>query len=125
MSIDLGRPFGTAPLFKKEDTTPVKVVEGRQEFQDALNKAKGLVVLDCSATWCAPCKQMVPIFEQMAIDNPQITFLTTDIDVSRDLASDLAIASVPSFIIYKDSQKMELVKGADPKKLWMSIKSYM
>lgn len=124
---DLERPFGAVPLFKDDDSSHVKVVEGNTQFEDALKNApKGtLVVVDCSATWCGPCKQMAPVFEQIAQEFPTATFLSIDVDISRDVASNLAITSIPSFVIYKDTQKMEMFKGADPKKLRATIRSYM
>lgn len=125
-SKELGRPFGAAPLFDKE-ASRVKTVESDAQFQTAIQDAKkgSVVVVDCSATWCGPCKQMAPIFEQIADEFPGQTFVSVDVDIARDVATNLAVTSVPSFVIFKDKQRMEMIKGASPDKLRESIQSYL
>lgn len=123
----LARPFGSAPLFKETPDASVKVVAGRQQFQEALKSAKkgSLVILDCSATWCPPCRAMAPVFSKMAEEFKDSSFFTIDVDVSQDVAADLAITGVPSFFIYRDEELLERLTGATPAKLRETIESYL
>lgn len=123
----LERPFGSAPLFKETRDASVKVVAGRQQFQEALKSAEkgSLVIVDCSATWCPPCRAMAPVFSKMAQEFKDSLFLTIDIDISQDVAADLSITGVPSFFIYRDEELLERLTGATPKKLRETIENYL
>lgn len=124
---DTHRPFGAAPLFKQDSDSPVKLVAGKHQFQQALASASkdSLVILDCSAAWCAPCRKMAPLFTKLAEEFNEFVFLTIDVDVSQDVASDLNVTSLPSFYIYRDQTLLEMVRGASPQKLRQSIQSHM
>lgn len=121
------RPFGAQPLFTQTTAPRVREVVGRADLQNKLNEASNdsLVILDASATWCAPCKQMAPVFSSFADQFPTVTFLTCDVDVSQDIAQDLAISSVPSFILFKNGERLELLRGPSPKKLGETIQDNM
>lgn len=120
---DFARPFGAQPLFTETTAPRVQHVVGRADLQKKLNEASkdSLVILDASATWCAPCKQMAPVFASFADQFPTATFLTFDVDTSQDIAQDLTITSVPSFILFKNGERLELLRGPSPRKLGETI----
>lgn len=117
------RPWGGAPLFQDSPDQPVKVVAGATAFDQALHDAgQGkLVVVDFSAAWCGPCKLMAPMFKQLAEQFSDCVFLTVDIDVSQDVAAKYTIQSVPTFILFKDGERVELITGASPRGLREAI----
>lgn len=121
---EVERPFGMSPLFQ-HDKGPVVVIEGKDAFENALNNAapEALVVVDVSATWCPPCRKMAPEFEKLAKEFREVTFLSVDVDVSKDIASLLQITSVPSFFLYKDRKQMASVRGASLDKLRSAIET--
>lgn len=120
------RPFGISPLFKENDSR-VRIVAGSQQFHDALQNASSstLVVVDASAPWCAPCQQFAPIFRKLADEYPTVTFLTIDVDVSQDVATELAISSVPSFLFFMNNQRLELIRGGTEQKIRDAIAAHM
>lgn len=125
---EVERPFGGVPLFKETDASGVVVVRGLPHFNQLLENAgeSALVVVDCSAVWCAPCRTMAPIFKQFAQEfSPNVKFLSVDVDTSRDVAEFLNITSVPSFVFYRDSEKLHLLRGASPKTLRSAIEQNM
>lgn len=121
------RPFGGVPLFRESEEEPVKVVHGNDAFEAALNGAGDgqLVVVDFSAKWCGPCKAIAPLFKQMATELKDVLFLTVDVDVSQDVAKKMAISSIPTFILFKDGERLELLRGASPDKLKTTIQQHM
>lgn len=121
------RPFGGVPLFKKDATSAVKVVEGKSEFDAALSSVSrsSLVVCDFSAKWCPPCRAIAPVFAKLAEEFTESTFLSIDVDISRDVAKEQEISSVPTFIFYRDGQRLESLRGASPQKLRQTIETYM
>ena len=68
---------------------------------------KGYVLVDFYAPWCAPCRKMLPMVEDLAKTYPdKFKLLTVDFDQNRLLAKEQNIASVPYLIVFKDGKKI-------------------
>lgn len=72
----------------------------------------GVLVLDCSAVWCAPCRVFAPVFAAAAARRPAITFGTVDTDVERDLAIALDIRAQPTIVVFRDGALVHKHVGA-------------
>lgn len=81
--------------------------------------------MDFTATWCGPCKIMAPIFEQLSERYAEsITFLKVDVDACQDIARDVGIRSMPTFIMFAKGERREQMLGADPSALEFLLKKY-
>lgn len=72
------------------------------------------------ADWCAPCKAIAPIFEQLSeqMSKPNaVTFVKIHVQKTRDISKAYAIACIPTFIMFRDGKVAEKVEGADQLKL--------
>ncbi|XP_040597904.1 thioredoxin domain-containing protein 8 [Mesocricetus auratus] len=81
--------------------------------QDELNeflKSAGsrLVVVEFSAKWCGPCKTVGPIFQAMSLKYQNVMFANVDVDSSKELTQLCQIRAVPTFQMFKHSQKVSL-----------------
>merc|ERR1712000_43564 len=74
-------------------------------------KDNKIVVLDCFATWCGPCKVIAP----------QVVKLSDD--EVPDVAQELGIRAMPTFLIFKDGEKVKEVVGANPNALKSAIEA--
>lgn len=93
-------------------------VYSQQDYEDALTEAEdNLVVLDCFATWCGPCKVIAPAIVEMAKEFKQARFYKLDVDVVTDVAEKLEIRAMPTFVLFKKGDKVATVVGADQRKL--------
>lgn len=64
------------------------------------DKPGHLVVIDFNATWCAPCLEFAPIFEEAAEEYAgQVQFVSVDVDQHQELVQQLGIRSIP-FIVF-------------------------
>ena len=62
-------------------------------------------IIDFYAEWCGPCKFIAPLFEQLSTQYPNVRFCKVNIDVARDVATQLSIRSVPTFQLYSNGEK--------------------
>ena len=78
-----------------------------------------LVIKKYFASWCGPCKQLAPVFDQlqseMTNEPDQIVFQTIDVDMSRDEVLEKGISSVPTVILEKNGQQVYRFSGVLPK----------
>lgn len=73
-----------------------------QTFQNEVLKASKPAVVDVFATWCGPCKMMLPIFEEISKElGDTYTFAKLNIDEERDLAIQYNISSIPTLLFFK------------------------
>ncbi|XP_055345315.1 thioredoxin-2-like [Paramacrobiotus metropolitanus] len=89
-----------------------------QILKEAGNK---LVVLDFHATWCGPCRNIAPKFEEFA-NKYDAVFLKVDVDEAEEIASTYEITSMPTFVFVKNGKKVDSFSGADVNKLEQTIK---
>jgi len=98
-------------------------VSSKAEFDKYTSDPNKITVIDFTATWCGPCKQIKPIFEQLAKDYTNLNFVKVDIDDARDVALDFSISSVPTFVFLKGGEEMTpRFSGADRNRLTKTIK---
>ncbi len=82
-----------------------------------------LVVLDVGASWCGPCKQIAPVFEELANTHKNVVFAKADGDESRDLVAQLRVEGFPTFVFFKGSKEVDRLVGADESSLTRMVKS--
>lgn len=74
------------------------------DFQELIKD--GVTVVDFFATWCGPCKMLMPEFESLAKNTDGVNFVTVDIDQYRELTVSSGVNSVPTLVIFKDGKEL-------------------
>ena len=71
------------------------------------------LIVDFSATWCPPCRQLKPIFEKLAEEfRDRITFATIDVDQYPELSQTYGVQSIPMMVfLNKDGQIQNTIVG--------------
>jgi thioredoxin 1 len=68
-------------------------------FEQTVMKATKPLVIDVYATWCGPCQQMKPIFNELESElGDTYIFATLNVDEARDISIKFGVTSVPTFI---------------------------
>jgi thioredoxin 1 len=91
-------------------------VIGSSDFKNEVKD--GVVIVDFFAQWCAPCKMLAPIFEELGIElEGRAKFIKVDVDQSPDIASKYSITNIPAMLILKDGEKIDSMVGFSPKEI--------
>jgi len=106
-----------------DDKKGVHNLQSKSAFDDARNDKETLMVLDCFATWCGPCKVIAPQVVKLSEKYPNARFFKLDVDEVADVAKELGIRAMPTFILFKGGDKIAEVVGANPKALEAAIES--
>jgi thioredoxin 1 len=65
-----------------------------------------------SASWCNPCKQAKPVFQQLKANYPNVQFEIVDIDENRAMAQDFGVTGVPTFMSIENNEEVSRLVGA-------------
>ena len=87
----------------------------KNNFQNEIMDSEKTVLLDFGAPWCAPCRMVVPIIEEIAGERPDIKVGKINVDEQPELASKFGIMSIPTLVVMKNGKIVQRVSGARPK----------
>ncbi len=86
------------------------------EFRSMVLEATQPVLVDFFATWCGPCKMLVPVLEEIAAELAgKAVVYKVDVDQSVDVAMYHQVMSVPTLMVFKDGKVSAELVGVQPK----------
>ena len=83
----------------------------RDNFSSEVLQSDMPVLLDVWATWCGPCKMLVPVLEQFAAKHPEIKVGKINVDEEDILAAQHGIMSIPCLVVYRDGKIADQTVG--------------
>ena len=93
----------------------------KNNIQNEVMNTDKPVLLDFWASWCAPCRMVVPIIEEIASERPDIKVGKINVDEQPELASEFGIMSIPTLVVMKNGKIVQQVSGARPKEAILTM----
>jgi thiol-disulfide isomerase/thioredoxin len=133
----------TVKELSKNMSTPTNVKS--EDEWDKIVSSSAIVIADCRSTihtpeehlspadqpallvhadWCAPCKQIAPIFEKLSTqfsETDKVTFCKVDVERLRVISMAHDVRVMPTFLVLKDGGEIYRVSGADPQRLTAAV----
>jgi thioredoxin 1 len=107
--VELALPRKTIKMSK-----PIHITSNGQ-FKSLLS-SNTYVLVDMTASWCGPCRQIAPVFEQLSTANSKdghFAFVKVDVDEQPDIAQEYGISAMPTFLLMKNGEVEQNVRGAN------------
>ena len=75
-----------------------------------------LLILDCWAEWCGPCRMVGPIIEELAKEmSGKVVFGKLNVDQNMATANKFRISAIPTMLVFKNGKLIDKIVGAYPK----------
>ena len=88
----------------------VRPIRTKEEFLNSIKK--GFTLVDFNAPWCAPCRLLEPIINNLASAfEGKASICALNVDEVQEVAVDLGIHSIPTLILFKDGTEVKRIVG--------------
>ena len=92
---------------------PIDISVGNDENFDNLISSEMPVLVDFWAEWCAPCKFMEPLFQELAGSySGRVVFARVNVDENPAIASRYGVRAIPTFVVIKEGSEVKRIVGA-------------
>ena len=73
------------------------------------------VLVDFWASWCGPCRMVIPVVEKIAEEYPEYKVVKVNVDEEQELAAQFGVMSIPTLMVVKNGEVVNKSVGAKNK----------
>jgi len=94
-------------------------IEWMEHFQNEVVEFDGVVLMDCYADRCGPCRMLGPIMEELQADNQDKSVKICKVDVdnaaNQPIAAQFGVSSIPAVFVFKNGKVLQNMVGVQGK----------
>ena len=97
-----------------KETGAARLIRDEAEL-DSLLAGESLLVVDCLASWCGPCKLVTPLIDQLAETyGDRVKVMKMDFDANQQIPKRFGLEGMPAVMFFKDGELRETLTGVKP-----------
>lgn len=93
----------------------------KDNFEQEVLKSDKKVLVDFWASWCGPCRMLSPIIDEIAKETDKVKVGKVNVDEESELATQFAVMSIPTLILFENGKPVKQMVGAQPKSAILSM----
>ena len=93
----------------------------QNNFRREVLESDKKVLLDFWASWCGPCRMVLPLVEQIAEERPDIKVCKINVDEQPELAAQFGVMSIPTLAVMEKGKLLHQSAGARPKEAILAM----
>jgi thioredoxin 1 len=83
-----------------------------EDFETTIQNSEVPVLVDFSATWCQPCKQLAPTIDAVAGEyETRLRVFNVDVEEAQGTATHFGITGVPTCLLFKEGKEVDRFQG--------------
>ncbi len=86
-----------------------------QNFEEEVINSSEPTLVDFWAPWCGPCRQLMPVIEELAGDNDTVKVGKVNTDDNQSLAIKYGADALPTLLVFKGGEVVQRFRGVQPK----------
>ena len=109
-----------AMMYRKVKNTPVAPDSRKIKTLDDKNFShqigKGISLVDFWASWCMPCKMLVPVLNDLAEEvGDNVSVCKVNIEEYQSIAAKYSVRNIPTMLIFKNGKEVDRIVGVKTK----------